>query len=429
MSLKTYQEEVTERSAKQQEPQWILEKRLQAVKKIFQLSPPQVQKTDVSRWKFTEYRLSPPGQAITSWEALPEKVLRYLEAPEQGNLYIQKNQEPWLQTLSAELQQQGVILTSLSEAAEKHPELVRKHLFQAFSSDEHQLAALHGAYWSGAFLYIPRHVEVKVPIQMLFALAGDGVGAFPHVLLVAETGSRVELVANFIELDGQPAVFNSVIEAVVGAGAQVRVATVNVTGESVVESIYRRGVVDRDGNLEWVIGDFSEGHLLSDQSTQLNGEGANVDVKSVALAAGSLRSNITSSISHHARHTTSDIHARAVVKDAATNILNSITKIEKGASKSDGQQSGKVLMLDPQARGDANPILLIDENDVSAGHAASVGRVDPLQVYYMMSRGLSRQEAEKLIVFGFLDTIISEIASERLQKQLHNIVEGKFRYE
>jgi Fe-S cluster assembly protein SufD len=86
-------------------------------------------------------------------------------------------------------------------------------------------------------------------------------------------------------------------------------------------------------------------------------------------------------------------------------------------------------MLNPQARGDANPILLIDENDVSAGHAASVGRVDPLQVYYLMSRGLSRQEAEKLIVFGFLDTIISEIASERLQKQLHNIVEGKFRDE
>ena len=103
------------------------------------------------------------------------------------------------------------------------------------------------------------------------------------------------------------------------------------------------------------------------------------------------------------------------MKNQASSILNSITKIEKGASKSNGQQSGKVLMLNPKARGDANPILLIDENDVVAGHAASVGRVDPLQIYYLMSRGIPKEEAEKLIVNGFLDTVISNIPSKSLR--------------
>jgi Fe-S cluster assembly protein SufD len=142
-----------------------------------------------------------------------------------------------------------------------------------------------------------------------------------------------------------------------------------------------------------------------------------------------MRGNVTSYIRHIARNTASEINARSVMKDQASSILNSITKIEKGASKSDGQQSGKVLMLGEKARGDANPILLIDENDVSAGHAASVGRIDPLQLYYLMSRGISRAEAEKLIIHGFLDTVLSQIPSETLRESIHRVIERKFAYE
>jgi Fe-S cluster assembly protein SufD len=114
------------------------------------------------------------------------------------------------------------------------------------------------------------------------------------------------------------------------------------------------------------------------------------------------------------------------MKDNASNIINSITKIEHGATKSDGQQSSKVLMLDEKARGDANPILLIDENDVTAGHAASVGRVDPLQIFYLMSRGISKKQAEKLIIDGFLDVVISQVPSETLQKSIHQVIGRKF---
>ncbi|SHF16443.1 Fe-S cluster assembly protein SufD [Seinonella peptonophila] len=427
MSVEVYQENIREFSSKRQEPEWLRQKRLASLALVAELDLPKLEKTNVKSWGFTDFVPVPSEQSVQTLQQLPASIRDSIAAGDVGTgLYVQKNQESIFEQVDPELQKQGVIFTSLEQAIQEHGELVEKYLLQAFQNNEHQVAALHGALLSGAFLYVPRNVEVKVPQQAIFALAGNRTAAFPHLLVVAETGSKVEVIANYFDYEGRPTVLNSVIEVYVKPSAHVQVTTVNHTSSSVVDTIYRRAIVERDGHLEWVIGDFSSGRLLSDQTTYLRGEGAHVGVKSLALGAGSLRSNITSSISHFARHTTSDIQARSVVKDEATNILNSITKIEKGASQSDGQQSGKVLMLDSEARGDANPILLIDENDVTAGHAASVGRVDPLQLYYLMSRGISRAEAEKLIVFGFLDAVIREIPSESLQNHLRQIVERKF---
>jgi len=135
--------------------------------------------------------------------------------------------------------------------------------------------------------------------------------------------------------------------------------------------------------------------------------------------------SLTTQAVHFGRSTESDMITRAVMKDEATAIINGVTKIEKGATKSNGQQTEKVLMLSPKSRGDANPILLIDEDDVKAGHAASVGQVNADQVYYLMSRGISRQEAERLIIHGFLDPVVSEIPLKGLREQLHRILERK----
>jgi Fe-S cluster assembly protein SufD len=268
---------------------------------------------------------------------------------------------------------------------------------------------------------------VEGTLQGLFWLSGQGAGMLPHVLVVAEANSRVDLVAGFVGTEDRSAVNNAVVEVFVGENANVRVATVNSLGKEAVDFTCRRSVVAKDGRLEWIVADLSDGRVLSDNTTNLNGKGGNVRVKAVVLGAGEMRSNVTNSIYHHAEYTESDIHARSVMKDEASSVLNSITKIEKGARKSDGQQSSKVLMLHPKARGDANPILLIDENDVKAGHAASVGRIDPVQLYYLMSRGIPREEAEKLIIYGFLDAVISEIPSEALRERIHRVIERKFR--
>ena len=130
--------------------------------------------------------------------------------------------------------------------------------------------------------------------------------------------------------------------------------------------------------------------------------------KGITVGSGDQRSNITSTVYHWGTHTESDMTVRGVMKDQAQTILNGITKIEKGARKANGVQAEKVLMLSEEARGDANPILLIDENDVQAGHAASVGRIDPIQMFYLMSRGLTRQEAERLLIFGFVGPVLGD---------------------
>jgi Fe-S cluster assembly protein SufD len=157
----------------------------------------------------------------------------------------------------------------------------------------------------------------------------------------------------------------------------------------------------------------------------LKGNGSDSDAKVISIGRGEQKLNQTTRAIHFGKSTPSQMITRAVMKEEATAIINGITKIEKGATGANGQQTERVLMLSPRARGDANPILLIDEDDVKAGHAASVGQVNPEQVYYLMSRGISKAEAERLIIYGFLAPVISEVPLANVRKQLEVLVERK----
>lgn len=411
-------EQITQLSRSQNEPKWALEKRLEAYQVIDSLPLPRLEKTNINKWNFSQFQL----HQTDSQQELPDEVSRFI-LEENSNVLVQKNDAVVYKTEKA--LDQGVIFTSMQSAFKNHETLLKKYLFKQNAAD--RIAAIHQAFsQGGAFIYVPRNVSVKLPLQTIFWLSGKDAGMFPHILIVAEENSKVEIIANFLDTNEDEAVSNSVIETFVGQGAKVQVATISQFGNTVVDVMNRFATVGRDGNMEWIVADFSDGRIISKSTTHLHETGGHVDVKSVAFGAGEMRSNITSEVFHFGTHTTSDIQARSVMKDKATSIINSITKIEKGASKSDGQQTGKVLMLDPEARGDANPILLIDENDVTAGHAASVGRIDPLTLFYLMSRGISKNEASKLIIRGFLDTVIADIPSASLQKSIHEMIEGKF---
>jgi Fe-S cluster assembly protein SufD len=415
-------EQVSHLSQSQAEPKWALDKRLEAFAAIDELPLPQVQKTNIDRWNFSEFSLVASDTTYERAEQLPTEISR-LFLSEQTNVLVQKNDKAVFQT--SESLPNGVVFTSLTNAFSEQETLLKKYLYQ--QAPENRVAAIHRAFMQGGvFLYVPRNVTVELPLQTIFWLEGKEAAIFPHIIVVAEENSQVELVANFVDTDQQAALSNSVIEAFVGQGAKVQIATVSQYSKTIVDVMERVATVGRDANLEWIVADLSDGRIISKSTTNLVENGGHVDVKSVAFGAGEMRANITAEIRHIGTHTTSDIQARSVMKDQATSVLNSITKIEKGAVKADGQQTGKVLMLDPQARGDANPILLIDENDVSAGHAASVGRIDPLTLFYMMSRGVSKEEASKLIIRGFLDSVVADIPSAALRASIHETIEGKF---
>ena len=168
-------------------------------------------------------------------------------------------------------------------------------------------------------------------------------------------------------------------------------------------------------------------HTISDNTTFLIGDNSVGDTKTVVGGRGTQKQNFTTQVIHWGKNSDGQILKHGVMKDSASSIFNGIGKIEHGATKANAEQESRVLMLSPKARGDANPILLIDEDDVTAGHAASVGRVDPVQLYYLMSRGITKQEAERLVIHGFLAPVVNVLPIEGVKKQLTEVIERKVR--
>jgi Fe-S cluster assembly protein SufD len=177
--------------------------------------------------------------------------------------------------------------------------------------------------------------------------------------------------------------------------------------------------------MQWANGVMNDSNTIIENDTYLIGDGSYGDTKIVTIGRGKQIQNFTTKTIHYGKRTEGFILKHGVAIEEATSIFNGIGKIEHGASKSDAEQTSRILMLSNKARGDANPILLIDENDVKAGHAASVGKIDELQMYYLMSRGISRREAERLIILGFLAPVIETIPVETVKKQFLSVIERK----
>ncbi len=414
-------------AASKQEPAWLSQSRAEALALASQLPLPKLEKTRIDRWELGGTGAYRPAKAVASAAELPGELASLIGDNPSPNLLVQHDSSVVFVRMSPELESQGVILKSLEQAAADHPELVQQYFMQAVKKDEHRLTALHAALWNGGlFLYVPKNVEVKEPIQAIFYSENPEATFAPHVLIVADAHSSVTYVDNYLSAASETQMLhNGAIEVFAKPGSNVRVATVHDLGKHVTDVNYRRAILENDASIEWIVGELSHGNSVADTYSILKGNGSSSDMKVISVGVGDQKLNYTTRAVHFGKSTPSDMITRAVMRDEATGIINGITKIEHGASKADGQQTERVLMLSPKARGDANPILLIDEDDVTAGHAASVGQVNPEQVYYLMSRGIPKREAERLIIYGFLYPVIEEIPLEALREQLSALVERK----
>ncbi|WP_248930450.1 Fe-S cluster assembly protein SufD [Paenibacillus hamazuiensis] len=417
-------------SKSKQEPAWMTDLRAEALDLAAQLELPALEKTRIDRWNLQSFGSYKAAPAIQSVDELPESVKSLLTEENGGhpeNLIVQRNSGVVYHSVSEELSKMGVIFTSLEQALQDHGDLVKSYFLSVVKKDENRLTALHTALWSGGvFLYVPKNVEVKVPVQALF-LAEDAEASFsPHVLIVAESHSSVTYVDNYASVGNlNNLVQNGIVEVVVKPGATVQFASIHSLNESVTDLTFRRANIENDGTIQWIIGEMNDGNVVSDTTSILKGNGSSSDAKVICVGTGEQKLNITTRAIHFGKNSPSDMITRAVMRDEATAIVNGITKIEKGATGANGQQTERVLMLSPKARGDANPILLIDEDDVKAGHAASVGQVNPDQLYYLMSRGISKEDALRLIIYGFLAPVVAEVPLEKVQQQLQLTVERK----
>ncbi|HWJ78904.1 MAG TPA: Fe-S cluster assembly protein SufD [Niallia sp.] len=425
------QEYLSSFSKDMNEPSWLTELRLKALEQAEVLPMPRPDKTNIKNWNFTQFEKHiVSSEDFNDVSELPEEVQALIDLEKNKTLYIQRNNRPTFLAVSNEVKEKGIIFTDIFTAAREYSDLLQKYFMtDAVKVDEHKLTALHAALLNGGvFLYIPKNVEVDEPIQSIFLHDDKEANLFNHVIVVAEDNSSVVYVENYIStVDPEHAVFNIVTEVIANNGAKVQYGAVDNLAHGITTYVNRRGVAGRDARIEWALGFMNDGNTISDNTTNLVGDGSYGDTKSVVVGTGDQKQNFTTKVVHFGKSSEGYILKHGVMKDSASSIFNGIGKIEHGATKANAEQESRVLMLSEKARGDANPILLIDEDDVTAGHAASVGRVDPLQLYYLMSRGIPQKEAERLVVHGFLAPVVEQLPIEGVKKQLVEVIERKVR--
>ncbi|WP_017472370.1 Fe-S cluster assembly protein SufD [Amphibacillus jilinensis] len=428
--LNQYNKEYVEKfSSKHSEPEWMQRLRKDAFAKAEQLDMPKPDKTNITRWNFSDFAHEAEVKTIASLDALPENIKKFVNTrANQQNLVVLRNQSNSYQQLSETLKQQGVIFTDIFTALHEHAELVQKYyMTEAVSVDEHKLTALHAALMNGGvFLYVPKDVVIEEPLQAIFWQEDAQLALFNHVIIVAEQNSQVTYVENYLSShDETKTVANVITEVIAENNATVSFGSVDHFAHGTTAYMNRRGIAKRDAKIEWALGQMNDGNTVSENITHLLGDHSVCYAKAVSVGRGDQSQNFTAKIVNHGKQSDGIILQHGVMKDSATAIFHGIGKIEHGGTKANAEQESRVLMLSKDARGDANPILLIDEDDVTAGHAASVGRVDPVQLYYLMSRGISKQEAERLIIHGFLAPVVNEIPIPEVREQLTDVIEGK----
>jgi Fe-S cluster assembly protein SufD len=422
-------DEVMNRAAERGEAELLINKKREALDKFDSLPMPKPDKTKINKWDF--FTVSKPvvdSDVYHSLEELPEAVKELLDIEHTKNIYVQHNNTPAFLQISEELKEQGVIIENIIDAFQNHPELVEKYFMtDGVKIDEHKLTAFHAAMLNGGlFVYVPKNVQVPDPVQMVVLHDDEDASLFNHVLIVAEEGSELTYVENHLSaVENSKEQINIVSEVLVDDNANVNYGTVDFLAAGMTGYVNRRGVVNRDGNLDWALGLMNDSSVINDNTTYLMGDNSVSNLKIVVVGRGDQILNFTTEIVQYGKDSIGHILKHGVMKDKASSIFNGVGHIMHGATRSDAQQESRVLMLSENARGDANPILLIDEDDVTAGHAASVGRVDPIQLFYLMSRGISQREAERLVIHGFLDPVVKALPIESVKRQLREVIELK----
>ncbi|EPI01511.1 FeS assembly protein SufD [Enterococcus faecalis 13-SD-W-01] len=418
-----YLDAVNDFSLSKGEPAWMTEIRQQALAKAEELPLPQIERVKFHRWPLTEI-----AEPLDSVEEYPEVAA--FDAMKDNPVIVQHGTTTVFEQLPAELAEQGVIFTDLFTALQEHPELVKEYyMTKAVGMDEDQLTALHAAFMnSGIFLYVPKNVVIKEPVESILIHNGDlQQHFFKHVLIVADEHSELSYLERFQTKgdQAQKVSGNIVIEVIAKAGAKIKYSAVDQLGTEISSYMNRRGHIMRDASIDWAIGVMNDGNIVADFDSDLVGNGSHAEVKIVAISAGKQVQGIDTRVTNKAPHSIGHILQHGVIRERGTLTFNGIGHILNGAKGADAQQESRVLMLSDKARGDANPILLIDENEVTAGHAASVGRVDPEEMYYLMSRGLQKEAAERLVIRGFLGSVLTAIPIKEVREELVEVIEGK----
>jgi Fe-S cluster assembly protein SufD len=415
------------------EPDWLAEKRLEAWHTFEKTPMPTLRDeawryTDISDVKIEDFLSYTPSPEVTSEGDLPEAVQTLIrEGEENSALIVQHNSETAYSRIDEELTRRGVVFTDLHTALEEHEDLVREHLFGLVPEDYDKFAALSAAAFSGgSFLYVPRGVDVEVPIQSYRWL--DVIGSImPRTLVVVEEGASVTYIDEYASADGEdPALSNGAVELYVGQGANLRYVSLQNWERNVLHFNTIRSSTEKDATINSLV--VSLGSQLSRTNVEAGLTAAGGDSEMLGLYFADTEQVLDHHTlqDHIAPNAHSDLLYKGALRDESLAVFSGLIRVEPGAQKTDAYQTNRNLILGTDdAMAVSLPRLEIQADDVKCSHGSTTGQVDDVELFYLMSRGIPRREAEKLVVYGFFGEVTSRIPLRGLKEKLDRAIEGK----
>jgi Fe-S cluster assembly protein SufD len=432
-------EAVEELSRLRGEPDWLRERRLKAWDTYEVIPMPK--RTD-EEWRRTDIRSLPIdavrpfadfGSRVSSREQLAARVQADLsEAGDVSGVVVQHDSTTVYHEVAAELAEQGVVFVDLDTAIRDYPELLQRYLMtdEAVPAADNKFAALHAAFWtSGVLLYVPKNVEIELPFRVFSTVETPGLATFNHIIIVAEENATVTLV-DYYRSDtlGAESIADNVVELHAGDGAQVRYIQLQDWGRHVWNFLTQKGVVHQDAAVRSL--NVSLGSKLSKAliSGNMVAPGSQAEMLGLYFADESQHIDHQTRQNHISPYATSDLLFKGAIKDKARSVYSGIIKVLPKAHRTDAYQANRNLILSPTARADSIPNLEIGANDVRCTHGATVAEIEEEYIFYLMSRGITRTEAEKLIVDGFFDEVIERVPVESVQRSVRAVIDKKIGY-
>ena len=417
------EEVIKEISEKKQEPKWMLELRLKALEIYNELNMPTwgPNLTELDMSKIATY-VKPKTDMKKSWDDVPDDIKNTFDAlgiPEAekeslAGVGAQYDSEIVYHSIKEELVKQGVIYTDFDEAVKKYPELVKEYFTKCVPMTDHKFIALHYAVWSGgSFVYVPKGVKVDIPLQSYFRLNAPGAGQFEHTLIIVDEGASLQ----FIEGCSAPK-YNEInlhagcVELFVKDNGYLRYSTIENWSKNMMNLNTKKAIVSSNGTIEWVTGSFGSKVSMLYPMSILNGENAKCEFTGISFAGKGQNLDTGLKIVHNAENTSSVVNSKSISKDGGICTFRSDIKVRPRAKNSKVSVSCESLMLDSISRSDTIPVNSIENDEIEFSHEAKIGKISDKTIFYLMTRGISEEEAKAMIVRGFASPISKELPLE-----------------
>ncbi len=365
------------------------------------------------------------------WKEVPEDIkntfdrlgIPQAEKESLAGVGAQYDSEVVYHSIKEDLVKQGVVYTDMESALRDYEPMVKEYFMQLVTPKDHKFVALHGAVWSGgSFVYVPPGVHVDIPLQSYFRLNSPGAGQFEHTLIIVDKEASL----HFIEGCSAPKynvtnLHAGCVELYVKEGARLRYSTIENWSRNMLNLNTKRALVDKDGLIEWVSGSFGSKISMLYPRSILRGEHARAEFTGVTFAAKGQTLDTGAAVIHAAPYTSSNISTRSISKDGGVVVYRGAIKVAPNAHHSKSSVNCESLMLDDLSRSDTLPVMDILNDDVDIGHEAKIGRISDEAIFYLMSRGISEEEAKAMIVRGFVEPIAKELPLE-YAVEMNNLV-------